>query len=142
MLFVTYTIGTTHADLEPNGLYYYSVIALNSSGESACSNCQNVTVAIINPTPPILSSINPNHSNDPHISLFWSAGGNAAGYRVYRSTTFIDNTTIGSLSPIATVSRDFYFSRDLPARNEGTNIYQLKLMMRLSSALQILFNSE
>ena len=44
---ITTPTGTTYQDtLTVNGTCYYAITAVNASGESNCSNCQNVSVAI------------------------------------------------------------------------------------------------
>ena len=120
-----YAFSTTYTDDESNGTYYYVVTARNSSGQSACSNCQSVTVIVTAPTSvPVLSAISPNPGNSPNVSLSWTAVNNTIGYHVYRDTTPITISTIGSLSSIEDVHSPQTTYTDF-VYNNGTYYYAI-----------------
>jgi fibronectin type 3 domain-containing protein len=86
-----------------NGTYYYTVTAVNSSGPSNLSNCQNIVVSIPTypPTAPILNAITPNSSTSGNIALNWNSVAGATSYTIYRSSQYITSIN-GSVSSIGT----------------------------------------
>ncbi len=79
-----------------NQIYYYVIIAQNSTGISPISNCQNVTVLIPLKTP-IIDSIFPKISRNGNIFLNWNNILGAHLYYVYRAGTNITNLENASL---------------------------------------------
>ncbi|HME53343.1 MAG TPA: fibronectin type III domain-containing protein [Candidatus Lokiarchaeia archaeon] len=96
-------LGTSITDIEPNGTYFYVVVASNNTGSSACSNCRSVTVAAPPTTVPHLFVINPNPSPFQNISISWSKSNNSLGYYVYQSNSNITSANIHNLKWIAKV---------------------------------------
>lgn len=91
-------------DMVPNGTYYYVVTAVDGNyGESSCSNCESVTVAVTAPTAPILNAFSPNPSNSGLITVCWSDVNNAYYYQIYRSTSPITSGNFASLTPVGAV---------------------------------------
>lgn len=103
---------------QPNGTYYYRVLAANSAGSSAWSNVQKI---VINVPPvvlaaPVLQSIN-NPSGSNVFQLNWSAVNKAQGYTVQQSTTstFSNPSTVYSgantTAPISVAAVGKYYYR-------------------------------
>ncbi|TFF85440.1 MAG: hypothetical protein EU551_04015, partial [Promethearchaeota archaeon] len=88
-----------------NGFYYYVIVATDSWANSSISNCENVTLGIP-PSSPELDPIVPSVDSDGTIDLNWTDVTNATSYYIYRDTSEI--TTLGSLTPIDTVSDSNY----------------------------------
>ncbi|MHA1871036.1 MAG: hypothetical protein ACTSXF_08805, partial [Promethearchaeota archaeon] len=95
----------------PVGTFYYAVSAVNSSGEGNVSSTVFTTVshtpvhpAINSPSSPILFG--------QYVHLTWSASPGATQYYVFRSNSEINDTNIGSLTPIGTNTTENYY--DLP----------------------------
>ena len=88
-----------------NGTYYYVVTAINNTGKSQISNCQNVIVAIpivmFLPTVPILNVIIPNPNLNGNISLSWNTVIGAIYYTIYQSNNLITSIN-GSVGLIGT----------------------------------------
>ncbi len=115
---------TIYMDLELNGVHYYVVTALNSTGESICSNCQSVTVNAIAPTTaPFLYPINPNPTHVSWIYISWQSVRDVSHYRIYKSTSSINASNIGGLSPIVTVKAPRTIYQDYGVVANGTYVF-------------------
>ncbi len=71
---------------------------------------------------PVLLAITPNPSTTGNIQLSWTAANYAAYYKIYRSTSTINSSVVGTLSPIGTTRSTTYI--DTPGTN-GTYYYAI-----------------
>jgi hypothetical protein len=103
----------------PEGIYYYVVVATNSSGTSELSNEVQVSVdyPIYLPEPPILNSV-PSPDSDGTYSVSWNSVDQAETYQLYRASTPIND--ISALTPIYNGPSTSFSEIDLP---EGTYYY-------------------
>ena len=108
-------VSVTHYQdtLSNGGNWYYTIIAGNSSGRSAMSNCESVIVTIP-PSAPTLASLSPNPDGDGIIELHWSDSMYATSYYIFRANSPITSTV--GLTPLARVSGSTY--RDTIRTNE------------------------
>ncbi|MHA1482742.1 MAG: hypothetical protein ACTSQA_04800, partial [Candidatus Heimdallarchaeaceae archaeon] len=60
------------------------------------------------PNTPILLAISPNLSTDANVSLNWENSPFVSSYSLYRSTSPFTSTSLGSMSPIATLSSNSF----------------------------------
>ena len=102
-----------------NGTYFYAIVAGNDYTNSSISNCENITVNVTTPNPPLLSAITPNPSTTGIIDLNWSAVTNATIYYIYRATASI--SSISGMTPLDTTTNTTYQDTSIPA--DGTYFY-------------------
>ncbi|MFX1566989.1 MAG: FG-GAP-like repeat-containing protein [Promethearchaeota archaeon] len=82
--------------IELNGVYYYVIVALNSTAISPISNCESVVVSIPLDAPS-LDPIFPTISIDGMIDLNWNNILGARVYYIYRDNTIITDSEEASL---------------------------------------------
>lgn len=70
-----------------NGTHYYRVAASNSTGTSAYSNVESITISLTTLSAPILSPIN--NSGNYTYTVSWSAVTNATGYTLTENGTTV-----------------------------------------------------
>lgn len=80
------------ASNQPNGMYYYRVLASNAGGNSGWSNVQPTTVSVLPPAAPALNSIN-NPDGDGNYAVTWNAVSGASSY------TLQEDDDLGFSSP-------------------------------------------
>jgi fibronectin type 3 domain-containing protein len=97
--------------LSPGTTYYYKVSAYNSNVESSQSNSAQATTQLSAPTGlTVTSSAN-------SMTIEWSSVPNAAGYRIYRSTS-----SSGNYTQISTSSTNSYID-NTGGLSSGTTYY-------------------
>ncbi|MBD3227373.1 MAG: hypothetical protein GF329_04220 [Candidatus Lokiarchaeota archaeon] len=87
------------------GMYFYTIVAENTVGNSSISNCESVIYDEV-PDTPVLEVIDPNPSTTGIIYLNWSDSSRATVYYIYRNSSEI-NSLLG-LTPIGEVSESNY----------------------------------
>jgi fibronectin type 3 domain-containing protein len=70
------------------GIYYYVIVAINSTGNSSHSNCKSVVVDLPSPAAPMLQNITTPNTNGI-IMLVWNSVSNADNYTIYRHISLI-----------------------------------------------------
>ncbi|MBD3350893.1 MAG: CocE/NonD family hydrolase [Candidatus Lokiarchaeota archaeon] len=94
--------------------YYYALIAYNDGGDSILSDCRSVVVDLpAPPETPVLTEIDPHSSTSGNATLSWSSIDDATGYKLFRHTNEINETSITSLTPIYTGNNIAYEDNDL-----------------------------
>ncbi len=133
---------------QPNGVYYYRVLASNDVGNSPYSNVQNITISqqINVPAAPVLNPIQSTSAQSYTVS--WNSVVNATSYLLQQSATnnFSNPQTVAQGNILSKTfsnqPQGVYYYRALAANNAGNSPYSNIQNITISQPLPPLYGIE